>query len=142
MSDSLVAIAGQPLPPIAPIFIGMLLGGGIGAAIGKAKGRVGLGLVLGMFLGLIGWIIVAVLPSKNLAQPQGFAGGPFCQTCRGPGRWIPESNGWGCDRCRTMIMTQPYPMPGQMPHGMPPQGGMPPGGMPPGGMPPGGMPPA
>jgi hypothetical protein len=124
MTDPLVAIAGQPLPPIAPILIGMMLGGGIGAAIGKAKGRVGLGLILGMFLGLIGWIIVAVLPSKLAPQGQQFAQGqfqgPFCQTCRGPGRWIPESNGWGCDRCRTMIMTQPAPMQGQMP-GPPPQ---------------------
>jgi hypothetical protein len=126
--DASVAIAGQPLPPIAPILIGMLVAGGIGAAIGKAKGRVGLGLILGMFLGLIGWIIVAVLPSKVAPQgqfaqgqfPQGQFQGPFCQTCRGPGRWIPESNGWGCDRCRTMIMTQPAPMPGQMP-GPPPQ---------------------
>lgn len=122
MTDPLVAIAGQPLPPIAPIVIGMLLGAGIGAAIGNAKGRVGLGIVLGMFLGLIGWIIVAVLPSKKLAQGQ-FAqmpGVPFCPTCRGPGRWLPESNGWGCDRCRTMIMTPPAPMQGQMP-GPPPQ---------------------
>ena len=62
MTNPLVALAGQPLPPIAPIVIGMLVAGGIGAAIGKAKGRVGLGLILGMFLGLIGWIIVAVLP--------------------------------------------------------------------------------
>ncbi len=119
MTNPLVALAGQPLPPIAPIVIGMLVAGGIGAAIGKAKGRVGLGLILGMFLGLIGWIIVAVLPSKLVPRAQ-FQGGPFCPTCRGPGRWIPESNGWGCDRCRTMIMTQPAPMPGQMP-GPPPQ---------------------
>jgi hypothetical protein len=118
MTDPLVAIAGQPLPPIAPIVIGMLLGAGIGAAIGKAKGRVGLGIVLGMFLGLIGWIIVAVLPSKKIAQVP--FGVPFCSTCGGPGRWLPESNGWGCDRCRTMIMAPPAPMPGQMP-GPPPQ---------------------
>lgn len=109
MTDPIVAIAGQPLPPIAPIIIGMLLGGGIGAAIGKAKGRVGLGLVLGMFLGLIGWIIVAVIPS---AKPQGAAmmpGVPMCPNCRGPGRWIPESNAWGCDRCRQLIMMPPPP---------------------------------
>jgi hypothetical protein len=112
MTNPLLALAGQPIPPIAPIAIGMLISGGIGAAIGKAKGRPGLGLVLGMFLGLIGWIIIAVVPSvKKAAQGQG---GPFCSTCGGPGRWIPESNGWGCDRCRTMIMTAPMqaPMPG------------------------------
>lgn len=33
------------------------------------------------------------------AAPQG----PTCQTCHGPGRWIPESNAWGCDRCRQLI---------------------------------------
>ncbi len=33
------------------------------------------------------------------AAPQG----PSCQTCGGPGRWIPESNAWGCDRCRQLI---------------------------------------
>ena len=127
MPDPIVAIAGQPLPPIAPIIIGMLLGGGIGAAIGKAKGRVGLGLILGMFLGLIGWIIVAVIPSAK-QQPQmaygAVPGAPMCPNCRGPGRWIPESNGWGCDRCRQMIMVPPPPQQGYMqgpPPGMPPQ---------------------
>ena len=33
------------------------------------------------------------------AQPQT----PFCGTCGGPGRWLPESNAWGCDRCRQLI---------------------------------------
>ena len=28
---------------------------------------------------------------------------PFCGTCGGPGRWLPESNAWGCDRCRQLI---------------------------------------
>ncbi len=28
---------------------------------------------------------------------------PFCGACGGPGRWIPESNAWGCDRCRQLI---------------------------------------
>ncbi len=28
---------------------------------------------------------------------------PFCGICGGPGRWIPESNAWGCDRCRQLI---------------------------------------
>ncbi len=116
MTNPLLAVAGQPLPPIAPIVIGMLLGGAIGAAIGKAKGRVGLGLILGMFLGLLGWIIVAVVPSaKKPVQAQGV---PFCSTCGGPGRWIPASNGWGCDRCQKMIMAPPPPgpMPGPPPH--------------------------
>jgi ribosomal protein L37AE/L43A len=44
----------------------------------------------------------------NMAPPQQQQmAGPTCATCRGPGRWIPESNGWGCDRCRQMI--QPIP---------------------------------
>lgn len=104
----------------------MLIGGAIGAAIGKAKGRVGLGLILGMFLGLIGWIIIAVIPS---AKPAVVPGQPFCSTCGGPGRWIPQSNGWGCDRCRTMIATPPPPqMHGQMPPGQMPPGQMPPPG--------------
>jgi ribosomal protein L37AE/L43A len=43
-------------------------------------------------------------PPQMAPQPMA---GPSCATCRGPGRWIPESNGWGCDRCRQMI--QPLP---------------------------------
>jgi hypothetical protein len=38
-------------------------------------------------------------PPPQMAAP----GGPSCTTCGSPGRWIPESNGWGCDRCRQMI---------------------------------------
>ncbi len=29
--------------------------------------------------------------------------GPSCATCGGPGRWLPEANAWGCDRCRQLI---------------------------------------
>ena len=29
--------------------------------------------------------------------------GPSCPTCQGPGRWLPESNAWGCDRCRQLL---------------------------------------
>lgn len=36
---------------------------------------------------------------QAMQQPQT----PFCGTCGGPGRWIPESNAWGCDRCRQLI---------------------------------------
>ncbi len=48
----------------------------------------------------------------NMAQPgmppqqaygQAAPQGPSCPTCQGPGRWLPESNAWGCDRCRQMI---------------------------------------
>jgi ribosomal protein L37AE/L43A len=35
--------------------------------------------------------------------PQQAAQVPFCGTCGGPGRWLPESNAWGCDRCRQLI---------------------------------------
>lgn len=28
---------------------------------------------------------------------------PFCGVCGGPGRWLPEANAWGCDRCRQLI---------------------------------------
>jgi len=31
------------------------------------------------------------------------ANGPLCRQCGTPGRWIAESNGWGCDRCRVML---------------------------------------
>ena len=27
----------------------------------------------------------------------------FCPTCGSPGRWMPEVNAYGCDRCRTTI---------------------------------------
>lgn len=47
------------------LIVGMIIGGAVGAAIGNAKGRLGLGVVLGALLGCIGWIIVAVLPSKK-----------------------------------------------------------------------------
>jgi hypothetical protein len=30
---------------------------------------------------------------------------PACTVCGTPGRWIAESNAWGCDRCRTFITT-------------------------------------
>ena len=29
--------------------------------------------------------------------------GPTCATCGGPGRWLADSNAWGCDRCRQLI---------------------------------------
>lgn len=41
----------------------------------------------------------APAPDMAGAAPQQI----YCQTCRNPGRWIPESNGWGCDHCRQMI---------------------------------------
>ena len=28
---------------------------------------------------------------------------PVCTTCGTQGRWIAESNAWGCDRCRAFI---------------------------------------
>lgn len=36
-------------------------------------------------------------------QPGAALQGPTCPTCQGPGRWLPESNAWGCDRCRQLI---------------------------------------
>ncbi|MEO7093693.1 MAG: hypothetical protein ABI175_10610 [Polyangiales bacterium] len=36
-------------------------------------------------------------------QPQMPPPGPTCATCGGPGRWLAESNAWGCDRCRQLI---------------------------------------
>ena len=36
---------------------------------------------------------------QAMQQPQV----PFCGTCGGPGRWLPEANAWGCDRCRQLI---------------------------------------
>jgi len=41
-------------------------------------------------------------PQPQMAPMQA-APSVTCQTCGSPGRWIPESNGWGCDRCRQMI---------------------------------------
>ncbi len=38
----------------------------IGFLIGRTKGRPGLGALLGIF-GIIGWIIIAILPSKSSA---------------------------------------------------------------------------
>jgi len=45
------------------------------------------------------------MPQPGMAPPQQQMApqGPACTTCGSPGRWIPESNGWGCDRCRAMI---------------------------------------
>lgn len=43
------------------------------------------------------------MAGMGAAAPQG----PSCQTCGGPGRWIPESNAWGCDRCRQLIAPTP-----------------------------------
>jgi hypothetical protein len=42
----------------------LIIGGGVGYAIGQAKGRAGLGFILGFLLGLIGWIIIACIPSR------------------------------------------------------------------------------
>jgi ribosomal protein L37AE/L43A len=42
-------------------------------------------------------------PQQSYPQPQA----PNCQTCGKPGRWMAESNGWGCDGCRQMIMAAP-----------------------------------
>jgi hypothetical protein len=44
-------------------------------------------------------------PQQQMGAPPMAAApqGPTCQTCGGPGRWIPESNAWGCDRCRQLI---------------------------------------
>lgn len=36
---------------------------------------------------------------------------PPCAACSYPLRWIPESNGWGCDRCRQFYPAQPQPQP-------------------------------
>ena len=45
------------------------------------------------------------MPPHQMPQQQAAAHqGPPCQTCGTPGRWIPESNAWGCDRCRAIIM--------------------------------------
>jgi hypothetical protein len=111
------------------IVIGICIGGSIGMAIGKGKGHGGLGFVLGALLGLIGWIIVACLkPAAQHQQLQqqfalqgqpyvqgqpypqhGYGAmpqpsyGPTCRTCGGGGRWIQESGGWGCDRCKHML---------------------------------------
>lgn len=38
-------------------------------------------------------------PIQQQAQPPG----PTCTTCGGPGRWLADSNAWGCDRCRQLI---------------------------------------
>ena len=40
-------------------------------------------------------------PPMQQMQPQPQV--PFCGTCGGPGRWLPEANAWGCDRCRQLI---------------------------------------
>ncbi|MDB4960516.1 MAG: hypothetical protein JWP01_515 [Myxococcales bacterium] len=45
---------------------------------------------------------VAVIHSYGAPAPVA-PQGPVCPTCRGPGRWIPESHAWGCDRCRMLI---------------------------------------
>ncbi|MBA2543493.1 MAG: hypothetical protein H0V17_27880 [Deltaproteobacteria bacterium] len=52
------------------------------------------------------------MPQPGMAPPQQMAPqGPTCTTCGSPGRWIPESNGWGCDRCRAMIGPSVAPAP-------------------------------
>ncbi|MBL0212353.1 MAG: hypothetical protein IPQ07_00445 [Myxococcales bacterium] len=40
---------------------------------------------------------------QPIAPQQMAPQGPTCQTCNGPGRWLAESNAWGCDRCRQLI---------------------------------------
>ena len=45
-----------------------------------------------------------VQPSQPILPIQQQApAGPACPTCASPGRWIAESNAWGCDRCRVFI---------------------------------------
>lgn len=39
-------------------------------------------------------------PNQAQMQPPP---GPSCATCGGAGRWLPEANAWGCDRCRQLI---------------------------------------
>jgi hypothetical protein len=46
--------------------IGLIVGGGVGFAIGSSKNRPVLGLLLGAGLGCIGWLIVALIPKKDL----------------------------------------------------------------------------
>ena len=46
------------------------------------------------------------MPPQHMQQQPPMAvahQGPTCPTCQGPGRWLPESNAWGCDRCRQLI---------------------------------------
>ncbi len=46
-------------------------------------------------------------PPQQQSQPFAPPQTPFCQTCGGPGRWLVESNAWGCDRCRQLIGPPP-----------------------------------
>ena len=45
---------------------GMFIGGLVGYFIGKSKNRVGLGVILGALLGCLGWIIMLIVPRKDL----------------------------------------------------------------------------
>ena len=38
-------------------------------------------------------------------------GGPPCQRCGYPLRWVPEWNAWGCDRCRVTFPATQQPVP-------------------------------
>ena len=48
------------------LLIGVVIGALVGGVIGNNKNRVGLGVVLGAILGCIGWIIMLVIPKKDV----------------------------------------------------------------------------
>ncbi|HEY4057944.1 MAG TPA: TerB family tellurite resistance protein [Kofleriaceae bacterium] len=45
----------------------------------------------------------AQVASHSGPLPQQQPRAPFCGNCGQAGRWIAESNAWGCDRCRAVI---------------------------------------
>ena len=61
---STVLAADSSLVP--QVGIGLVIGAVVGALIGNAKNRVVLGLVLGAILGCFGWVIIALVPKKQV----------------------------------------------------------------------------
>ena len=51
---------------VPQVGFGLVIGAVVGALIGNAKNRVVLGLVLGAILGCIGWVIIALVPKKQV----------------------------------------------------------------------------
>lgn len=57
-------------------------------------------IVLGIFA--VAAVITAIVRASRKPPVMG-AAPPVCPTCRTPIRWVPESNAWGCDRCRQLL---------------------------------------
>lgn len=63
---------------IFTICIASIFNGLVGLAIGAAKHRAGFGFLLGILLSVVGWIIVALMPSVETPPAR------VCPYCHGP----------------------------------------------------------